>query len=237
MRIIEIVGIFAGLTIALALVWLLFFVSIMPLRSNDVHGFSSLQTRSGVYNRGFTLEEALGVRRQNPFGPEHLVMLPAVDTQIDNSVFGAVGPTAWREILVYEHLTFRPVGPSLRPNGFNNTANPPLWLRSYPMNLPATHNKQLTLAPWIRAQVSGGTHGNVVAPQTLAPAPGIPATSIGVNSPNGRVLWAWAQHMSPEGLNIMVNGERGRTNILFFQQRKPERLVMLHRFGNEGLMP
>jgi len=205
MKITEIVGILSGMMIAMALVSVLFLVSIKPLMEMDNTGFSSLQTKSGAYTQGFTLEDLFGTRTQKPYTPAHIIMLPAVDAQIDANMSGAIGPSQHRQIWIFPELTFRRVGPSITDTA-SNTTNTHLWTNHYLMTLASIQNKSLTLSSWKRLEEGFSTVGDT------------------------STLWNSLQAYS-DGLNLIVNGEAGRTNILFYAGDQPDRLLHMYQFG------
>ena len=205
MKITEIVGVLSGMMIAIALVSVLFSVSISPLMEMDNNGLSSLQTKSGTYTHGFTLKDLFGTRTQRPYTPAHIVMLPAVDAQIDANMLGSIGPSHHRQIWIFPELTFRRVGPSITDTA-SNTTNAHLWTNHYLMTLASIQNKSLTLSSWNRLDEGFSAVGDT------------------------STLWNSLQ-VYREGLNLMVNGEAGRTNILFYAGNQPDRLLHMYQFG------
>lgn len=127
----RLVGGIVGMAIAGLAVFALWSYSIVPLLTYDYEGYYLGQTKSGVYTRGFTLEESIGQTiDKKMFTANHIVMLPAVDTDSNVDV---------RCTWIYDDIQY-----------MSGLASP-IWERLYRINLESMYNKSITFNSYLSA--------------------------------------------------------------------------------------
>ena len=128
------VRVIGGLLISAALLVVFYVFVLQNYMAFDLTGHSMVQTRSGVYDRGFTLAEMTGEDVQGRvLTPAHIVMFPAVDSHIN---FESTSPNM-RNLRLYEELILRHDQdiPFIRNL---------VWSRRYYISLISANNRAIT---------------------------------------------------------------------------------------------
>ena len=146
------IRVLAGLLLSTALLVLFYTTVIRNYLDFDLTGHSMVQTRSGVYNHGFTLGEMTGENIQGRiFTPAHIVMFPIVDAHI---YFDSQIPNT-RTLRIYDKMRLNNIDTNMvpfsvrdntyPPNNLPDEPNIPVWGRSYAIGLQSVSNRIITI--------------------------------------------------------------------------------------------
>ena len=197
------VRVLSGLLISSALLVVFYVFVIQNYISFDLTGHSMVQSRSGVYDRGFTLAEVTGENIQGRiFTPAHIVMFPAVDSHVR---FESTSPNM-RNLRIYNQMRLS----HNQPIPFANTT---VWDRRYYMSLQSANNRALTF----RSFNNAGEFGNgFFSWQTLTETARVPGDMLPQNLAHPRGGW----------FGVINGADNGTTDWLFFSVEQSDRLLI-----------